>query len=170
MITMAQGGPLLVATRRCHRALPGSVIVTPMLAARSAASDSTPGRSPGRRCRDYAHSRGTLAASRPAKPFHAPGQPPARTAGTATAQGHHSPAPRRTEYSVRRGWLVLAQRRSSRAGRRLCARLFDPSGRRQLRIWRRALLQESGRRLHGYSWLSRQRNVLFCRDPLGRAE
>jgi hypothetical protein len=124
MITMAQGGPLLVATPRCHYALPGSVIVTPMLAARSAASDSTPGRLLGRRCRDYAHSRGTLAASRPAKPFHAPGQPPARTAGTATAQGHHSPAPRRTEYSVRRGWLVLAQRRSSRAERRVFARVL----------------------------------------------
>jgi len=45
--------------------------------------------------------------------------------------------------------------------------VIDPSGRRQLRIWRRAPLQESGR-LHGYSWLSRQGNVRFCRDEVRR--
>ena len=120
MITMAHVGPLPVATPRCHHALPGPGHRD----ANAGGGDSTPGRSPSRRCRDYAHSRGTLAASRPAKAV-------LRSRSAAGTNGWNRnrtrpsfPAPRRTEYSVRRGWLVLAQLRSSRAERRLGALIW----------------------------------------------
>lgn len=119
MITMAHGGPLLIGTPRCHHALPGpghpdanagGALGGGRQHSRSVTKPPTSWLRP-----QQGHAGGISASqSRPALPV-------SRRHERLEPQPHRPsfPAPRRTEYSVRRSWRVLAQRRSSRAERRI---------------------------------------------------